>query len=157
MQTSDLDWLDTDLEKIDRLCGHSATTMRVSGGDYMTGPGISVYACNSCSALKFKKISELFPNDTRAIPLDTDFPTSGTDEDVVPLITVHMEGDFEFTPEEFFVEGVPDDWNMDTLVYILKESPVHRLIVEWNLEPEVSVSIQAPPDPLQRALVYKQW
>lgn len=58
-------------------------------------------------------------------------------------ITVSVELDFDMTLEEFFVDGVPDKWNIKDVVAAIKKdaSSATSLLSDWCIEPELSVQV----------------
>jgi hypothetical protein len=58
-------------------------------------------------------------------------------------ITISVELDFDMTPEEFFVDGVPKDWNIkDVVAHIRKDAhSATSLLNEWCIEPELTVHV----------------
>jgi hypothetical protein len=58
-------------------------------------------------------------------------------------ITISVELDFDMTPEEFFVDGVPKDWTIkDVVAHIRKYArSTTSLLREWCIEPGLEVYV----------------
>ena len=57
-------------------------------------------------------------------------------------ITIEIHGSFDLSPDEIWPDGVPDEWDIVSVVAAVKSARnVERLISEWGLTPGVSASI----------------
>jgi hypothetical protein len=58
-------------------------------------------------------------------------------------ITISVELDFDMTPEEFFVDGVPDKWTIKDVVALIRKDArsTTSLLREWCIEPGLEVFV----------------
>lgn len=58
-------------------------------------------------------------------------------------ITISVDLQFNMTPEEFFVDGVPEKWTIKDVVALIRKDAhsTTSLLSNWCIEPELEVNV----------------
>lgn len=58
-------------------------------------------------------------------------------------ITISVELDFDMTPEELFVDGVPENWSIKDVVALIRKDAhsTTSLLNAWCIKPELEVHV----------------